>query len=1188
MLAATLRFEMGYHFRQVTFRIAALLFLAFGVIMPFGNFGGSEIHRNAPHVTNFIICLLTLFTIFVSTLACAAVVLRDSQHRMEPLIFATGISRRPYFASRLLGLLGAVFLILCLATIGTAMAIFIAPSERLGPFQLSHYLVPLLTFGLPGVVFCCSIVFATAMLTRNVRLVYTAGVLMFIIYFTASILGNSPVMAGSIPTPGGPGWFSVLIDPFGLTAFFGETTNWAAWRRNQELFPLTAKFITNRLLWTTISVAMLGWAYSRFKFRTLPEKDTKTSGANTQVAPALPYRTVSVRTGESRYSIKAFWWILRLETKMLFGPIITPLIFALWVFFNAVELFENLSNGPYGVRSYAASGILAEQLVAVRPALLLIIFYASELIHREKTTGIQPLIFSTPVSVTVFAIAKSLALVAWILALMTVHIVVGIAVQRYSGFETFEWGTYCSLYYYAGLPLVLYAILILFIQTVVPNKYLGMLLSGLIIGIFIFGRKLGFDSYLTRFATAPRLRYSDFDGFGHSGLPFHWYMLYWALVALTLACIATRMWPGNARPYSRGSIRTRIMPAGRAMVFALICIISATGTGGYIQYQTGHSAHNRTGAADTDWQAQYERKYKPLENLPQPVVTAVNLQTDLFPSEHYYKIRGYLKVKNKSAQPVARLWIGTVPDIELIEMRPEHGTRDSLDETFGQYRYQLEQPLMPGEETTVRFTIRADRSAFKTFNSENAVASNGSYIELEKYLPHFGYQSAYEIEDPEQRRQNGLPQRKSVISTDRDYHFIHFQNIISTEPDQQVVTIGTLVKSWEQAGRRYFHYQSEEPIPYMFALSSARYAVKTEQYKGTRFHIYHHPGHPQNVPAMLQAMKDAVDYGNTHFGTYQHRELELAEIPHYPGSATAYPGVIFSQERANFRSNFSDTTGFNFTYATTAHETSHQWWAGQVATPAGPGHALSESLAKYTEAVVTEKRFGKCYLRPYHVKDSQLYFAYRSAMGEKEMPLLECAEQPFVHYQKGGLAMYRLKEVLGEAHVARALRELVLRHGYPLQKPTATDLIDALKRSANAAQARLIDELFGKVVVFDNNIKILSHKSLPNNKQLLTLEINIRKTDETSGKPVPMVPDDAMDVAVFKGEVFPASGVPASGVPASGAPATGAPIYLQRHHFSKARSVVGIVVPRGPVTVMLDPLSYMLDMSDQNNVVVLK
>ncbi len=206
MLTPMLRFEMGYHFRQISFRIAALLFLILGLLMPFGNYGGDEIHRNAPHVINFIICLLSLFTIFVSTLAGAAVALRDAQHRMEPLIFTTSIGRMPYFVVRLLGLFTAVFLVMCLAALGATMVTFIAPREQLGPFHFSYYLAPLLLFGLPGVVFCSSIVFATALLTRNARWVYTAGVLMFIVYFTASILGNSPVMAGSIPAPDGPGW----------------------------------------------------------------------------------------------------------------------------------------------------------------------------------------------------------------------------------------------------------------------------------------------------------------------------------------------------------------------------------------------------------------------------------------------------------------------------------------------------------------------------------------------------------------------------------------------------------------------------------------------------------------------------------------------------------------------------------------------------------------------------------------------------------------------------------------------------------------------------------------------------------------------------------------------------------------------------------------------------------------------
>ncbi len=84
---------------------------------------------------------------------------------------------------------------------------------------------------------------------------------------------------------------------------------------------------------------------------------------------------------------------------------------------------------------------------------------------------------------------------------------------------------------------------------------------------------------------------------------------------------------------------------------------------------------------------------------------------------------------------------------------------------------------------------------------------------------------------------------------------------------------------------------------------------------------------------MMQAMKDAVDYGKEHFCDYPATSLSLAVVPHYPGAATAYPGVMFSAEKINFLSDFRDTSRFNTVYMVTAHETAHQWWA-DILSPA--------------------------------------------------------------------------------------------------------------------------------------------------------------------------------------------------------------------------------------------------------------
>lgn len=64
----------------------------------------------------------------------------------------------------------------------------------------------------------------------------------------------------------------------------------------------------------------------------------------------------------------------------------------------------------------------------------------------------------------------------------------------------------------------------------------------------------------------------------------------------------------------------------------------------------------------------------------------------------------------------------------------------------------------------------------------------------------------------------------------------------------------------------------------MFALSSARYQVKTENHKGITLRVYYQAGHEQNVKTMFRAIKDALDYGSDNFSPYPLKQFALAEI----------------------------------------------------------------------------------------------------------------------------------------------------------------------------------------------------------------------------------------------------------------------------------------------------------------------
>jgi ABC-2 type transport system permease protein len=1171
MLTGLLRFELRYHTRQLLFWVSAVLFTALGFVISQGNFGGTEIHKNSPYVISIIVSILSLFTVFVSTLFCANVVLRDSACSMDALILATPVKRGPYFMVRLYGLLLAVSGILGFAVAGIWLGTLISDPEQLGNCHILYFVQPLLVFGLPNVLFCCSVIFSIALLTRSTRAVYLGGALLFIFYFLGSILGNSPLMASSVMRPAGPGILPNLLDPFGIVSLFGDTRSWNAQQRNSQLFPLAGIFLVNRLVWMAVSLVLLLVSYRFFPFRLSLPAGSRTGVQPDPIVAPTAYKRVPVLPAGFFYNLSAFLSQLRLESLSLFRHIPFLVMLLLWIFLNGVDLKEEALNGLYGIRFYAASGLIAEHLLSIRPALLLLAFYAAELISRERAVNIQGLVFSTPVPNTVLWGAKCAALAVLIVLLITVNIFTGIGFQLLYGYHHVDFPVYISLYYYCGLPLFLYAVLIVFVQTMFAGKYLGMLFSLSAAGVFTFAHTLGIKHYLLRYATLPQLEYSAMNGFGHYTTVVHWYLLYWICIAVILSLLAAGLWQGSSHTTWWQRLRSIGKRWGRrGKLAAVASLLAGTAAGMYIyNHSPGGSRYLKVSQY---WRSAYEKKYRSLSGLPQPVITRIKTNTDLYPESGRYRVSGTYRLKNESAQPVARLWLGAVPEVSSVSFTVPAAIPVASDHTFRQYAYDLRQPLQPGAEMDIGFSMEVIRSGFMPFDKEHAVVSNGTYIELEKYLPFLGYSDRYELSDPLKRKKLGLPAQVAGTSADSFYHLVDYETTVSTVAGQWVVTVGTLQKEWLSGNRYYFHYKTEQPVAFMLALSSARYTLRQEEYHGVSFRIYYQQGQDYNVPVMMQAMKDAIDYGNTHFSPYPLKQLVLAEIPQYRGSATAYPGVLFSAERYNFMTDFSDTTRFNNTYATTAHEVAHQWWANILNPHGAPGRRfLTESLAKYTEAMVVEHRFGKQYLQKYLRVDNGIYFAERYRSGEQEQPLNKVIDQGFVYYSKGGLALYAIKEELGEERVAMALKHLVARHAYPHRKAFAADLLGLLHKQADSIQAKRIDDYLEKVIVYDNRIEVLDCKALADGRFGIKLRVRIRKIDQAGPEHKSILPDDRIDIAVFDRPLVKGGLLPL-------------PVYLHKTHFNREETILDIIVGKKPVAIAVDPYSYLLDDNQKDNI----
>lgn len=1153
--------------------MAAIIFFLLGMAAMQGGFGG-EVYKNGPYAITNITALLSLCSIFASTLFCASVVLRDPAYKMDAIVFATSVKRFPYFITRLSGLLIAVFLMLCFATAGMLAGTFLLPAEALGSSNILYFIHPLLTFGFPNVLLCCSLIFSVGLLTGNVRAVYAAGVLLYVLYWVGSILGNSPLLATSSPSPDGPGTLSLLADPFGLSAFFSETRSWTTAQRNSLLFPLKGVFLFNRLAWTGFALLLLILGYRFFRFQIKLPAPGKHKKSLSPVA-VIPYKSIIANPVGLSYHWKAFYSQFKLETISVFRHIPFMVMMILWIFMYAVETKDSLFGGPYSIKSYPSTALLLQEFSTIKPALLLIIFYAAELIWRERTANVQALVYSTPVKNIVPWAAKTAALGILIAVIVTANIGIGIGLQLANGYTQLELPRYASLYYYSGFPLFLFAVLFVFIMSLTSNKYLGMMLCLLAAAIVLFSARLGIEHYLLRYASVPELSYSAMNGFGHYAKAFNWYMLYWSGLAIVLSLITIALWQ-NSRQLS---LWQRLRTAGHqwekeGKLVLLLGLSSWIGVGAWIYNQTNTIGKYKNKLAQQEWQLEYEKKYKPLANIYQPVIKEVKTTVDLYPEQQKYTVKGTYRLRNESDAPVTVLWLGTDPEVSSAGFSVPSSKKGLYDKDFNEQRYDLLTPLLPGKEIEIQFSLETIRSGFVSFNNEHSVVENGSYIELEKYLPFLGYNDRYESGDKMARRKKGLPEKPVSLPVDTLYHLVDYETTISTKADQQAITVGELQKQWKNGDRNYFHYKTTQPSNFMFALSSAKYASIKENHKGVTLNIYYHPGQTYNLPSIMQGMKDALDYGIEHFGPYPYKYLSLAEVPQYRGAATAYPGVMFSVEKISFMSNYSDTTKTNQAYAITAHETAHQWWGSRFDPAAVPGNKLlTESLAKHVENMVLERRFGKMYLRNYLQTDNRLYSIYRS-MEEEEMALDTAIGQPFVYYQKGGLAMYVLKENLGEEKLSHALQNLWAKHAEG-SKASPEHLKQELYRDASPAQVALINDQLSKMITWAMKLSLIECKQLADGRFSITVQANIVKNNGTyhSFKPLPV--NDDIEIAVFEQK------------PEAWDRHT-QPLYLQKHHFTNGEARLTITVNKKPAVAAIDPYGYMLEENQQDNILLIK
>jgi aminopeptidase N len=1190
MLFRIAGFEIRYQLRSALFAIGFVIFLLIGfgfVASP--NFrieGSGNVLTNGPYGIIIRIAVLNLFGLFVCTAFMANVVIRDDETGLAPIIRATRITKLDYLLGRFLGAYVVSVLVMLSVPLGTLLGTAMPwlDPQRIGPTMLSYYGYGVAVFTMPSLFIFGAGLFALATVTRSMMWSYVGLLAALVGWFVASSLLSEPEYRT----------LAALVDPFGLEALDNVTRYWTAVERDTLIPPFNDLLLYNRLLWIAVGVALFALAYAIFRF------DAKGSRAQRKAAPAAteelaPTTLTAVSPTAAPSSGVQLWALTRFEARHVLRSPAFFLLLAIGLLLVWLALQQTVEPlGDTDAFPVTRAVIGAALGVFVLFPIIIAVYYSGELVWRDRDQRIHEIIDSTRAPNWTFLIPKVSAIVLVLFASLLVAVVAGVLFQLFHGYTNIDpWAYLLWFLLPSFITAVMLAALAVVVQALVPHKFMGWAVMLLYLVAGNAFSALGLEHNFFLYGSTPNVPVSDFNGMDRFWVARTWFQAFWMLGALILLLAAHLLWRRGTEVELKPRIarlRQRLhgAPAGMLATAAVLMV----GIGAFIFYNTNVLNEYTTQDGRDQWEADYEKALLAYENVPQPRIIDVKLDVELYPQQVRASTEGVYTIENRSGAPLSAVHVRWPQNLQLLKLEID-GARLGKEYPRFEYRiYELDTPMQPGEQRQIRFATLLEERGFPNEGPLTRIVSNGTFLNNFEITPLLGMDRNGVIRDRSKRRKYELPELRPAKLEDASanaYHYLRHDSdwvtaeiSLTTDADQTPVAPGYTVSDTVQGQRRTLVTRTDAPIMHFFSLQSARYAVKPDRWIGPSgaavdLAVYYYPEHEHNVQRMLDAMKLSLTMFSEKFSAFQFRQARILEFPAYARFAQSFANTIPYSEDIGFNQNYRDARSdetIDFVTYVTAHEIAHQWWAHQIIGADKQGMTLlSETFAQYSAYLVMEKLYGREQIRKFLKRELDVYLRTRGNEVVEELPLARVENQGHIHYQKGGLVMYWLKEVVGEDTVNRALQKLLQEFAFKSAPyPSSTDFLRLLRAEAGPQHEQLIADLFEKITLYDMKASGAKAKRLADGKYQVSFKVSAAKLyADGKGKETKVPLAEAFEVGAFSVE------------PGKEGYTSKAALFLERRSMQDGDQTVTLVVDQLPKYVGVDPYNKRIDRDSNNN-----
>lgn len=1184
-ILANVIFELKIRYRSLSSYVYFLMFFSLGLLMAIAagggipgamvNFGtGARVFVNSPMSIAFYMALLTAFNLFIIAPVFGQAICKDFINNIDQIIFSTPLKIKNFLIGRFIG--ATLFMLFVVSSIPLGIFIasllpFVLPS-MIGTNSMKAYFLPILIVALPNIFIFGSIFFLIGSKTKKMTGIYVTATLLFLLWSA-----SGPLLQDLDNK-----WIATLMDPLGISAISETIRYWTVYQQNHQLVPLESYFLWNRILWLAIGLSTLTISILSFSKQARKVKKIKNeNNLNTEpkVQKLLNLKLLNL---EQINWLTVFFKQLKFE----FFQTVKSIYFLVIVLAGIGYMFiTGTQVGKiFGTNTFPVTYNILDFVGGTFSLFLLIVItlYTGETVWRDRDLKINQIVDALPIPSSILFAAKYANMVLVTALLLMAVMFSGIIIQIGFGYTHFEISQYLTRLYLLELPSYLNIIaLTFFFHVVLRNKYLA---HGMIVLFYLFktfANALGFEHSLYLFNKKPTPMYSDMNGYGHIFKIYHIYNTYWIFCSVILLIVSYVLW-------QRGTGSVNFKKAKESFIYSLnfklktviaLSLIGFIGIGSYLFYQNNIINEYVTRKEKEQRSFDYEKIYKAYEKKPLPDLTSVVANVDIYPEELKMRSKLVFRFKNSSSEVISELFVNMPHHDGNLDFSVP--TTNTENKKLKVIIYKFVTPIKPKEEFQANYSVAVDESTIKNGSVIGNIHYNGTFFNNFDYFPSFGYQSAIEINERKTREKYKLspkPRKPSIDDKEQLHfnlfgnngHWIDFEATVSTSKDQIAIAPGYLQKEWVDGNQRYFQYKMDQKILNFYAFQSGRYEVLRDKWNDVNIEIYYHKGHEYNLLRMINSTKKSLDYFTKNFGPYQHKQFRIIEFPRYETFAQSFPNTIPFSEGIGFIAKVDDSKpeDIDYPFYITAHELAHQWWPHQMIGANLQGaDMLSESLSQYSALMVMEQEYGREKMKKFLQYELDRYLFGRSQETDYENPLYLAEVQQYIHYNKGSVVLYAIKDYLGENTFNQALKETL--RAYARTSPpymTSIDLLNVIKSKISEEQKNLVTDLLEKIVVFDNRPLTIQATPLASGNYKIEMNISSKKVyADKDGKEIQKDFNQQIDVGVLdKNEKY---------------------IYLKKHLIKSGENKLEIIVQGEPVKAGIDPLNVLIDRDSKDNII---